>query len=215
MRLYIAQAAFDLALSKPELDIDTTRSLRAELTACRALALSGVGDFEQARILADTALQSIGIEATINAHTARAIAALRSAEHDEGVRHIRAALKCAMRTGLVESFVFAYRGFPELLVCLLEEKTYHSDVAHILTLVGDNVFTAAPYMTEHSVLQLSPREKEVLALVAQGLSNPEIGRALFISPVTVKVHVRHIFEKLGVKSRAAAALRAAQLGRSD
>ena len=68
-------------------------------------------------------------------------------------------------------------------------------------------------MPDHSVLTLSPREKEVLSLLAQGLSNREIGVALFISPVTVKVHVRHIFEKLGVKSRAAAAIRAAQLGR--
>jgi ATP/maltotriose-dependent transcriptional regulator MalT len=63
------------------------------------------------------------------------------------------------------------------------------------------------------VLALSRREKEVLSLVAQGLSNREIGLALFISPMTVKVHVRHIFEKLGVKSRAAAAIRASQLGR--
>jgi DNA-binding NarL/FixJ family response regulator len=63
------------------------------------------------------------------------------------------------------------------------------------------------------VLDLSPREKEVLSLVARGLTNAAIGERLFISPVTVKVHVRHIFDKLGVKSRAEAALRAGQLGR--
>ncbi len=45
-----------------------------------------------------------------------------------------------------------------------------------------------PATPDHSVLTLSPREKEVLSLVAQGLSNREIGVALFISPVTVKVH---------------------------
>jgi LuxR family transcriptional regulator, maltose regulon positive regulatory protein len=216
MRLYIAQTAFDLALSKNEIDADTTRSLRAELTACRALALAGVCDFAKARDLANSALESIGVEATIMAESARAITALRSGEHDDGVRHAQAALACAMRTGLVESFVSAYRGFPELIVSLLEQKTHHADIAHILGLVGDNVMAApTPYTPEHSVMQLSPREKEVLALVAQGLTNPEIGRVLFISPVTVKVHVRHIFEKLGVKSRAAAALRAAQLGRPD
>jgi DNA-binding NarL/FixJ family response regulator len=55
--------------------------------------------------------------------------------------------------------------------------------------------------------QLSPREREVLGLIAQGLKNPEIARALFISPSTVKVHVRHIFEKLGVRTRAEAAAR--------
>jgi ATP/maltotriose-dependent transcriptional regulator MalT len=62
-------------------------------------------------------------------------------------------------------------------------------------------------------MALSRREKEVLSLLAQGLSNAAIGGELFISPVTVKVHVRHIFEKLGVKSRAAAAFRARQLDR--
>jgi DNA-binding CsgD family transcriptional regulator len=66
---------------------------------------------------------------------------------------------------------------------------------------------------KRSIHSLSRREKEVLALLAQGMTNPEIGRALFISPVTVKVHVRHIFEKLGVHSRAAAAARATQLNR--
>jgi DNA-binding NarL/FixJ family response regulator len=91
----------------------------------------------------------------------------------------------------------------------------HDDISRILTITGDRgvaggIAQSAP---DHSVLTLSPREKEVLSLVAQGLSNREIGLALFISPVTVKVHVRHIFDKLGVKSRAAAAIRASQLGR--
>jgi DNA-binding NarL/FixJ family response regulator len=53
---------------------------------------------------------------------------------------------------------------------------------------------------------LSPRESEVLALLAEGLSNREIGKRLFISEVTVKVHIRHIFEKLGVRTRTQAAI---------
>ena len=50
--------------------------------------------------------------------------------------------------------------------------------------------------------RLSTREREVSELLAQGCSNPEIAKALFISVPTTKVHVRHIFEKLGVHSRA-------------
>lgn len=58
--------------------------------------------------------------------------------------------------------------------------------------------------------RLSPRELEVLALVAEGRTNREIGDALFISPKTASVHVTHILEKMGVASRVEAALLAAR-----
>ena len=51
---------------------------------------------------------------------------------------------------------------------------------------------------------LSPREIEVLQLVAKGASNKEIGKALHISTATVKTHLIHIFNKLGVDDRTAA-----------
>jgi DNA-binding NarL/FixJ family response regulator len=55
---------------------------------------------------------------------------------------------------------------------------------------------------------LSHREQDVLALIAEGLTNRSIAERLFISEATVKVHVQRIFEKLGVRSRTEAALRA-------
>ncbi|MGI5160448.1 response regulator [Microbispora sp. CA-102843] len=51
---------------------------------------------------------------------------------------------------------------------------------------------------------LSRRETEVLALVARGLTNAEIGKALFISETTVKTHLLRVFTKLGVSDRTAA-----------
>ena len=59
---------------------------------------------------------------------------------------------------------------------------------------------------------LSPRETEVLALVAQGSSNPSIAAALFVSEATVKTHLLHVFEKLGVSDRTRAVTRAMELG---
>jgi LuxR family maltose regulon positive regulatory protein len=58
---------------------------------------------------------------------------------------------------------------------------------------------------------LSRQELQVLRMLGAGYSNAEIGRALFISPNTVKTHVRHIFEKLAVRTRSAAVSRAAAL----
>ncbi len=63
-----------------------------------------------------------------------------------------------------------------------------------------------------SVDQLSPREIEVLKLVAQGLTNDEIGTRLFISSRTVGVHVSHILVKMNLTNRTQAALLALRVG---
>lgn len=60
--------------------------------------------------------------------------------------------------------------------------------------------------------RLTPRECEILALVAEGLSNPEIAARLFIGDSTVKTHLLHVFEKLGVSDRTRAVIRAMELG---
>ena len=52
---------------------------------------------------------------------------------------------------------------------------------------------------------LSPRERDVFELIKQGLTNREIARTLFLSEATVKVHVRHILEKTGTRTRTEAA----------
>jgi DNA-binding NarL/FixJ family response regulator len=59
---------------------------------------------------------------------------------------------------------------------------------------------------------LSPRELEVLRLVAKGLSNADIGKALFISEATVKTHLLRTFAKLGVSDRTAAVTTALAAG---
>jgi two-component system nitrate/nitrite response regulator NarL len=56
--------------------------------------------------------------------------------------------------------------------------------------------------------QLTPREREVLRLLAEGLANEEIGRRLFISPETVRTHVRKAMLKLGADTRTQAVAKA-------
>jgi len=59
---------------------------------------------------------------------------------------------------------------------------------------------------------LSPREIEVLELVAKGTSNKQIAKALWISETTVKTHLLHVFDKLGVTDRTAAVTEALRRG---
>lgn len=61
-------------------------------------------------------------------------------------------------------------------------------------------------------LGLTPREVEVLGLLAAGQANKEIARALGVSPNTVKTHLARLYEKLGVTSRTAAIAQARALG---
>jgi DNA-binding CsgD family transcriptional regulator len=60
-------------------------------------------------------------------------------------------------------------------------------------------------MLAPDVTYLSPRERDVLALVAEGKTNGEVGAALGLSPRTVGKHLEHVFEKFGVHTRTAAA----------
>ncbi len=61
-------------------------------------------------------------------------------------------------------------------------------------------------------LGLTPREHEILGLIAEGLSNREIGERLFVSENTVKTHSSRVFEKLEVKRRVQAVLKGRELG---
>jgi DNA-binding NarL/FixJ family response regulator len=68
----------------------------------------------------------------------------------------------------------------------------------------DALATAAPVATGALPDGLTPREAEVLSLIADGLSNAEIAHHLVVSEATVKSHINHLFTKIGARDRAQA-----------
>jgi DNA-binding NarL/FixJ family response regulator len=71
--------------------------------------------------------------------------------------------------------------------------------------------TSPTLSTEADVLKLTKRQREVLALLARGLSNKEIARALAIAEATTKIHLAALLRALGVRNRTEAAYKAANL----
>jgi len=101
-------------------------------------------------------------------------------------------LKNVSAEGLAEAIREAFRGrptlAPEAVQALIQTANQEPAVGHDLT----------------------PREKEVLALMVEGLSNPDIAGQLFVSRSTAKAHVSNILSKLEVSNRAAAVALALQ-----
>ena len=85
------------------------------------------------------------------------------------------------------------------------------EIAGAVRDVGSGL-TVFPPTEDLTVPLLSPREHEVLGLIARGSTNREIAAALFLSPHTVKEHTSSLYRKLEVRNRAEAVVRAQRLG---
>jgi DNA-binding NarL/FixJ family response regulator len=86
------------------------------------------------------------------------------------------------------------------LNCLMDEKTGASGPMTIR-------FLEKPRPPEGGMKKLTPRQQEILGLLAKGFYYKEIGAALGISPATVRAHLHSVYRKLEVKSRALAVIK--------
>ncbi|HSL31107.1 MAG TPA: LuxR C-terminal-related transcriptional regulator [Anaerolineales bacterium] len=152
----------------------------------------------------------------LKAMVLQAVVLQAHAEKDQAVRVLAAALRLAEPEGFVRLFVDEGEPMAQLLseaaaqgiMPDYAEKLLGAFEAETLKNNADS----SPLRDQPLLEPLSPRELEVLRLIAQGLSNDEISKRLFLALDTVKGHNRRIYDKLQVQRRTEAVARARELG---
>lgn len=146
----------------------------------------------------------------------------------DGLAVARAVARDALPTKIVfhsacDDGALIYRALAEGAAGFLPKGSPHKAICDAILAVARGETVLSPEVQSgiaHEIrtrtpprgLTLSARENEVLVLIADGLSAPAIGKRLHLSPATVKGHLHSLYEKLGVKERAAAVAEAMRRG---
>ena len=200
------------ALEPPNVD-DALPGMRGEVLASGRLHwLRLDGSMRQTTCARLARGSTRAIEAQALGRCAEAVCAVKLRSPDL-YRVLGEMLDFAYASGSVDAVVTGYRANADLLDSLMRNPTTAEVAGYVLARSGDIALARAlgvdPVDAADPMLTISAREKEVYELIGQGLSNAQIGQQLFISTSTVKVHVRHLADKLGMRSRTAMALSAA------
>jgi non-specific serine/threonine protein kinase len=154
-----------------------------------AHVIEGVGWLAQRTGGAATAARLLGAADALRAADGIRLALPHRAGHDPTI--------AATRTALGEAaFAAAWAAGAALSV--------EAAIAEAIAAVKTVAATAPAEEAASAAIRLTPRERDVLGLIAEGMSDREIAAALSLSPRTVGWHVTHLLAKLGVPSRAAA-----------
>ena len=182
------------------------RATRGEYLALRAVILAASGVPEEAREAGERALEECrAVEVQCLVEVARSISSLST-------RKPKAA--ATLLTGIREAggwdaLVMGCRASLPLAQHLAVDSEHRGTLLAVFRNSNDTPLARRlgleiPRSGERAGT-LSPREHEIHGLIAQAMTNREISKLLYISESTTKVHVRHILEKLGVRSRVEAA----------
>jgi DNA-binding NarL/FixJ family response regulator len=180
--------------------------------ATRALAAACAGEFAKAGRLSDDARELSGtVEVPVMTACTRAIALCSSDESSADAACVEVA-ELARDASYVDGLIAAYRGCPELArrIAASGHRRWFAGLLHRAK--DREIAQVAGLGSRLGPNHLSRREAEVFALLRLGMTNKEIAAKLFISEATAKVHVRHILEKVGARTRTEAVLKAPAIG---
>jgi LuxR family transcriptional regulator, maltose regulon positive regulatory protein len=209
-RAFLQVSVGDLARAADELLVDPepdqNLALHAEYDATRALISAARRSTDEAQSwLTMSETNSQQVEPFAVCAVTRAILAAQTERLEETARYFAV----AVATGHHASIVLGCRAFPPMAKLLASDASHHQVLRAIFSESADTALARASGIamprTPRGAASLSDREFEVYELLVQGCTNRQIAATLFIAESTTKVHVRHIFEKLGVRSRVEAA----------
>jgi DNA-binding CsgD family transcriptional regulator len=209
-RLHIARGdCFSALEAASRFEASDEAILYAESLAVRALSLAALGKNDEACV-AIAALPHRRSHAEAQAFAELASLIVARNESDD-VRFATDAFGSIRALGQFDAAVTALRAYPLLIEVAVRSGhgDFVADLLHRSTDfdLGRRYGLKMRREVARETPLLSPREREVLELVAGGRTNEEVAGLLFISPVTVKAHLRHIYEKLGARNRVEAIAR--------
>jgi ATP/maltotriose-dependent transcriptional regulator MalT len=191
-----------------DLDVRLIPSWLGEYLATRALVLACLSRHAEALEAASQASAACrAVEVSVFTATARAVIAASVGD----AAPIAELVTLARRFEIWDPVICALRASPGLADAVVADETFRPTIEELYRRSGDSKLAKRAGFRTRATRSpadvLSPREREVLGLIAGGLRNREISEALFIAHSTTKVHVRHILEKLGARTRAEAVAR--------
>jgi LuxR family transcriptional regulator, maltose regulon positive regulatory protein len=184
----------------------SSKTVRGECLGWQALLYAAGEDAEHAeRLAASARATSRALEPRVLSVLAEAMVAVGKGDADVAAARMRVVVE----SRVWDPVVIAVRATPVFGQFLADQAEWQGWLQRLLAASSDaslakRLGLRVPRAAKR-IAELTPRETEVHELLAQGLTNDEIARLLYISLSTTKVHVKHIYEKLGVRSRLEAA----------